>query len=198
MISNHKYTATVFSFLCKSILLFSAPTFAQPLDIRTPSTTIKYYAVVDSGVYEVTDRSNGGRLDPRLPSLPPTFVTIDGKRVRVEGTTDRVAKGERFITRVDRRIANEFKMRNTWSIKISRVLGERLQYIFLEIASDRPQVGTIIDRVNSLPPELIESNEEQVVTSIGPIVHDRTTTTRRLRIGSRPLREATPPSPNPS
>jgi hypothetical protein len=116
------------------------------------------------------------------------------KKLPVTAKIDRATKGDRFITRLElqTRPINLPGIRDELSIEILSVVDTKRTTI---LNSKAPKVSKIEEALNALPPQTIISNEQQITTTL---VHNRTITTRPLRIASPPEVPKPIPTPNSS
>ena len=156
-----------------------------PLINQSP---IRYYLVLNNQLAEVTEASTGGNLIP-LPKPYKEVIMHGGKKLPVTAKIDRATKGDRFITRLElqTRLIN---LPGFWIEILSVVETKRITIL----NTKAPKASKIEDALNALPPQTIISNEQQITTTL---VHNRTITTRSLRIASPPEAPKPIATPNP-
>ncbi len=143
--------------------LFLASTLRADIANAQPSeTTIRYFVIQSTGLFEITDVATGGRF-----VIAPTserFV-VDGRSMQVRGRTDRVRRGEKYVTVT--------KVIEPSNCNTEKVFEDR-----------EPMVKSqgITPGQTTLPPDIVPQTTVSVTTKV---VNSRTPSTRRLSIGSR-------------
>jgi hypothetical protein len=135
---------------------------ADIANAQQPQSSIRYFVIQSTGLFEITDVATGGRF-----VIAPTserFV-VDGRSMQVRGRTDRVRRGERYVTVT--------KVIETSNCNTEKFFEDR-----------EPMFGSqgLTPGETTLPPDLVPQTTVSVTTKV---VNSRTPSTRRLSIGSR-------------
>jgi hypothetical protein len=143
--------------------LFLASTLRADIANAQPSeTTIRYFVIQSTGLFEITDVATGGSF-----VIAPTneFFVVDGRSMQVRGRTDRVRRGESYVTVTT--VAEQARC----DIETIHVDGRAIK------KSKALFRGTNSGNSDEVP--------QSTVSITTKVVNNRTPSTRRLSIGSR-------------